>query len=440
MRVSPIDGVERITSFKRLDHFGVVLVAAVPVESALASWRQRTLQMAVLIALGGVVLTILYAVLLRRSRERQRSAAIISESRSLLLEVQAVAHLGYYVYDMVADRWDSSEILDMIFGIDSGYRRDALGWLDLVAPDQKAEMTLYLEEIVVGLHDFDKEYRICRNADGVERWVAGLGKVERDEKGRAIRMIGTVRDVTEKIRSQDELSKKAEELARSNADLEQFAYVASHDLREPLRMVASYMRLLELRYGGGLNAEAHEFIAFAREGAFRMDKLVLDLLAYSRIGRIPDEPGQVQLTDVIDYVRHQLANRISETGAELLVDSALPTVSGHVEELIRLFQNLIDNAIKYRSPDRSPVIRVSACSTEGGSIIRVADNGIGIDPEYFERIFVIFQRLHRHPGYEGTGIGLAICKKIAEQHGGRIWVESVPGEGTTFNVALKSVK
>ncbi|WP_244511155.1 ATP-binding protein [Magnetospirillum fulvum] len=438
LRVSPVDGVERITSFKRLDRFGLVLIAAIPVEAALAPWRHRTLKMAVLIGLGSLILTVLSVVLLRRRSERQRSAAIISESRSLLLEVQAVAQLGYYVYDMVADRWESSEILDSIFGIGPEDRRDAQGWLDLVVPEQKAEMAIYLDEIVAGKHDFDKEYRICRKSDGAVRWVVGLGKVERDETGRAIRMIGTIRDVTDKINAQEELSKKAEELARSNADLEQFAYVASHDLREPLRMVASYMRLLERRYGDSLNAEAHEFIAFAREGAFRMDKLVLDLLAYSRVGRVSDEPGPVRLDEVIECVLRQLADRIDESRAEINVVANLPIVSGHREELIRLFQNLIDNAIKYRASERPLLIQITARTDTPFSVITVADNGIGIEPDYFERIFVIFQRLHRHPGYEGTGIGLAICKKIAEQYGGRIWVDSASGNGAAFHIALKT--
>lgn len=437
-RVSPVDGGDRITSFKRLDRFGLVLIAAVPVETALAPWRHRTLKMAVLIVLGGLVLTLLSVVLLRRRAERERSAAIISESRSLLLEVQAVAHLGYYVYDMIEDRWESSEILDSIFGIGPVYPRDAKGWLDLVVPEQKAEMAAYLDEIVAGEHDFDKEYRIRRQSDGAVRWVAGLGKVERDGSNRAIRMIGTIHDVTDKIRAQEELSKQAEELARSNADLEQFAYVASHDLREPLRMVASYMRLLERRYGSSLNEEAHEFIAYAREGAFRMDKLVLDLLAYSRVGRLSEEPGPVRMGEVIDSALHQLADRIDESGADIRVASNLPTVSGHHEELVRLFQNLIDNAIKYRAPERSPRIEITARFDRPFTVITVADNGIGIDPDYFERIFVIFQRLHRHPGYEGTGIGLAICKKIAEQYGGRIWVESASGQGAAFHIALKT--
>jgi len=440
LRVSPVDGVERITSFKRLERLGLVLIAAVPVETALAPWRQRTVKMAVLIVLGGLILTVLSVVLLRRRSERERSAAIISESRSLLLEVQAVAHLGYYVYDMVADRWESSEILDSIFGIGPQHPRDAQGWLDLIDPEQKAEMATYLDEIVAGKHDFDKEYRIRRKSDGAVRWVVGLGKVERNETGRAIRMIGTIRDVTDKIRAQEELSKKAEELARSNADLEQFAYVASHDLREPLRMVASYMRLLERRYGGSLNAEAHEFIAFAREGAFRMDKLVLDLLAYSRVGRLTDDPGPVRLDEVIDCVLRQLADRIDESGTEIRVASNLPIVSGHFEELVRLFQNLVDNAIKYRAPERSPLIDISVRADTPFSVVTVADNGIGIDPDYFERIFVIFQRLHRHPGYEGTGIGLAICKKIAEQYGGRIWVDSAFGQGAAFHITLKTAK
>jgi light-regulated signal transduction histidine kinase (bacteriophytochrome) len=309
-------------------------------------------------------------------------------------------------------------------------------WLDLVVPDQRDEMAAYLSGIVAGPHDFDKEYRIRRKTDGAERWVAGLGKVERDATGRGVRMIGTIRDITETIRIQQELRSKAEELARSNADLEQFAYVASHDLREPLRMVNAYVSLLDRRYGERFDDEAREFLAFAREGATRMDALVLDLLAYSRIGRVVDSAVPVPLGQVVEAAIRHLAGKIDAAAARVEVAPDLPMVIGRVSEMIRLFQNLIDNAVKYRAPDRPPVIRISWRATDSQWIVTVADNGLGIAPEYFDRIFVIFQRLHRQPEYEGTGIGLAICKKIVEQHGGSIGLESRVGAGSAFHVSL----
>ncbi|GEM_PF-1022867 len=223
------------------------------------------------------------------------------------------------------------------------------------------------------------------------------------------------------------------ELARSNTELEQFAYVASHDLRAPLRQVSSFMTLLERQYGSGLDAEAREYIGFARDGARRMDQLIVDLLDYSRIGRHDRPKGAVDLTAV---VADALRNLTAVLGEAQVTVADLPTVIGDTIELIRLFQNLIGNAAKYRDPSRPLALSVTAARDGRWWVIAVKDNGIGIAPEHFEAIFRIFQRLHGVGQYEGTGIGLASCKKIAEHHGGRIWLQSTPGEGSEFFVSL----
>ena len=341
---------------------------------------------------------------------------------------------------MRVDRWRSSPILDEIFGIGPDYPRSGQGWLDLIAPAMRAEMAAYLAEIQSGAHDFDKSYAIVRHGDGAQRWVAGLGKIEHDAGGRPIRMVGTIRDITDQRRAEQALLDKAEELERSNTELEQFAYVASHDLREPLRMVSSYVDLLARRYNDRLDDDAREFIAFAKDGAARMDRLILDLLEYSRIGRITRPMLPVALGPVVERALAALSLKIEESGAEMSTPpSILPTVLGDGEELMRLFQNLIGNAIKYRDPERKPVITIEAENAGKEWIITVADNGIGIDPKYYERVFLIFQRLHRRGEFEGTGIGLAICKKIVEHHGGRIWVQSTPGEGSRFSITLPPI-
>ena len=224
------------------------------------------------------------------------------------------------------------------------------------------------------------------------------------------------------------------DLARSNAELEQLAYVASHDLQEPLRMVASYLQLLEQRYQASLDADAHEFIGFAVNGAKRMQSLIDDLLTYSRIG-IRGAPLQpVDCAAVTTTVLHSLHMAIAEGDAQITCDS-LPVVMGDATQLTQLFQNLLANAIKFR---REKPVRIHIAAEPDGDFWRfsVQDNGIGIAPEYFERIFVMFQRLHSRSLYAGTGIGLAICKKIVERHGGHIWVESVPGQGSTFYFTL----
>jgi PAS domain S-box-containing protein len=251
-----------------------------------------------------------------------------------------------------------------------------------------------------------------------------------------------VRDVTERERAAEQLRRSAEvlatqaaELARSNEELEQFAYVASHDLQEPLRMVASYTQLLARRYRGKLDADADEFIGYAVDGANRMQRLIRDLLEYSRVGTRGGAFAPTAADEVIDQIVRDLGTAIAESGATL-TRGPLPVVNADPSQLRQLFQNLIENAIKYRRPEAAPQIAIVA--ERDGALWRFAitDNGIGIAPEYAERVFVIFQRLHTQAEYGGTGIGLAICKKIVERHGGRIWIESQPGAGTTFQFTL----
>ncbi|OAN55212.1 hypothetical protein A6A04_11150 [Paramagnetospirillum marisnigri] len=250
------------------------------------------------------------------------------------------------------------------------------------------------------------------------------------------RLLVVVRDVSERKEAERILTERTEALERSNADLEQFAYVASHDLREPLRMVSSYMALLERRYGDKLDKDGHDFIAFAKEGAVRMDRLVQDLLEFSRVGRINDPPTAVALDVLTANVLRVLRPVIAEAGARVNIPTSLPVVVCCGNEVFLLFQNLISNAIKFRSPERAAKITVTAERDGDAWRFTVADNGIGIEPDYYDRIFKIFHRLHTREQYDGTGIGLSICKKIVERHGGRIWVESTPGQGTRFHFTL----
>ncbi|HXX35486.1 MAG TPA: histidine kinase N-terminal 7TM domain-containing protein [Thermodesulfobacteriota bacterium] len=252
--------------------------------------------------------------------------------------------------------------------------------------------------------------------------------------GKVIEVIGFARDITDRKKAEEALKKKTEELARSNRELEAFAYVASHDLQEPLRMVTNFVQLLAKRYKGNLDSNADDFIHFAVDGAMRMWNLINDLLAYSRVGTRghPFEP--IHCETILEGVLRNLKVTMEESGAVVTHDS-LPTVMADRSQLGQLFQNLIGNAIKFRGNER-PRIHVSANRNGNGWTFSVRDNGIGIAPEYTERIFIIFQRLHGREQYPGTGIGLAICKKIVERHGGRIWVESTPEKGATFYFTL----
>ncbi len=255
-----------------------------------------------------------------------------------------------------------------------------------------------------------------------------------DKAGRPEYLLGISEDITERIEAQKALEVTAAELQRSNTELEQFAYVASHDLQEPLRMVASYTQLLEKRYSDKLDQDAKEFIAYAVDGAKRMQRFINDLLEYSRVGTRgrPFEP--VDSSAVVAQARQNLKVAVEESHASITMDE-LPNVSGDAVQLTQLFQNLIANAIKFRSKE-PPAIHISAERQDDAWLFSIRDNGIGIDPEFAERIFVIFQRLHTRDEYEGTGIGLSVCKKIVERHGGRIWVESEKGKGATFYLTI----
>lgn len=256
----------------------------------------------------------------------------------------------------------------------------------------------------------------------------------RDSAGLAIGAAHIVRDITERKRVSEDLAKKTAELARSNQELEQFAYIASHDLQEPLRMISSYVQLLAKRYQGKLDQDADEFIHYAVDGAARMQRLITDLLSYSRVGTRgkpfePTDSYQV-LAAALDNLQLAIADN-----AAFITHDRLPTVTADGSQLTQLFQNLIGNAIKFHST-LPPTIHIGAQQQDNEWLFSVRDNGIGIAPEHFERIFMIFQRLHASAEYPGTGIGLAVCKRIVERHGGRIWIESQPGQGATFFFTL----
>jgi PAS domain S-box-containing protein len=255
------------------------------------------------------------------------------------------------------------------------------------------------------------------------------------EGDKGIVITAAIRDITIRKNAEANLLQKMEELNRSNEELGQFAYIASHDLQEPLRMVASYTQLLSSRYKGKLDSDADEFIAFAVDGANRMQRLIQDLLAYSRVGTIGRDLRDTSSEEALQEALINLSSTIEESGARVSHDP-LPTVQADEMQLVQLFQNLVGNAIKYQPPG-VPRVHISAAKNGGEKwIFSVQDNGLGIDPQYFARIFGMFQRLHKREEFAGTGIGLAICKKIVERHGGRISVESQPGQGSTFRFAL----
>jgi signal transduction histidine kinase len=235
-------------------------------------------------------------------------------------------------------------------------------------------------------------------------------------------------------RAEEELARKVEELARSNMELEQFAYVASHDLQEPLRMVAAYTQLLAERYHGKLDEQADKYIHYAVDGALRMQTLIQDLLAFSRAGRADMEREAADCNLLVEEALKNLSIAIRESGAKVNFE-CLPMITGNRAQLRQVFQNLIGNAVKFHG-SQPPVVEISAQQEGEHWLFSLSDNGIGIAPEHVDSIFVVFQRLHTRNEYQGNGIGLSICKKIIERHGGRIWVESQEGQGATFKFTL----
>jgi PAS domain S-box-containing protein len=320
-----------------------------------------------------------------------------------------------------------------------GYRRNELlgqkvkniipeGFAErLVADDLRSAEDALAQQIGMGIE------LIARRKDGsefpIELMLSPLANPE------GILVTAAIRDISIRKVADGNLARKVEELSRSNEELGQFAYIASHDLQEPLRMVASYTQLLSRRYKGKLDSDADEFIAFAVDGANRMQRLIQDLLIYSRVGTKENKLADISSEHALQQALKNLHGSIQDTGAQVTHDQ-LPVIKADESQLVQLFQNLVGNAIKYQNPG-TPRIHISAAAADRKQCtFSVHDNGLGIDPQYFERIFGMFQRLHKRDEFAGTGIGLAICKKIVERHGGNISVDSKPGEGSTFRFTL----
>jgi PAS domain S-box-containing protein len=312
-----------------------------------------------------------------------------------------------------------------------GYSRDEMIGHPMTDFLDEVNRSILDEQIIRRRKGADAPYEITwRKKEGQEVYTIMSPKPVFRADGRFKGSFVVVTDITSRKQAEEALSRQAAELARSNAELEQFAYVASHDMQEPLRMVASYVQLLARRYKDRFDDDANEFIGYAVEGAKRMQQMINDLLAYSRVGRRAEIFKPIECETALDWALMNLATLIAESNSVVTHDP-LPNVVACAGQLGQLFQNLIGNAVRFRAGS-PPRVHVSAERNGGEWLFSVRDNGIGFDMKYADRIFMIFQRLHGKGHYPGTGIGLAICKKIVERHGGRIWVESDPGEGTTF--------
>ena len=357
----------------------------------------------------------------------------LRESEERLRLAQKGGNVGVWDWNTVTDELSFTPELEHLYGLSQGTIKTYQDWRQLTHPDDIEKIEAERDDKIAKNEPFDLEFRIFHKSGDI-RWLSARGGAIVNKKGDVIRVLGINTDITERKQAEEQVKLRTEELAKSNADLKQFTYVASHDLREPLRMISSFLQLLERRYIDQLDEDANEFIGFAVEGAKRLDSMIMDLLEYSRVANKEIQFTGLDLEKVIDQIISNLNVLIEENSAQITYDS-LPIIRGDENQMIILFQNLIGNAIKYRQ-EETPKIHVSAEKEANQYVIRVKDNGMGIDPQHLERIFTIFHRLHPHTEYKGTGIGLSIAQRIVHQHGGEIWAESEPGKGSTFSFSI----
>jgi PAS domain S-box-containing protein len=416
--------------------------SAYPLETALDTLRIFVFSLALTCLLVGA------EALQRRRAEagleevRRSLETRVAERTASLGTAQELAHLGSWELDVESGRVAWSDEMYRIYGYGTSRVPISLDRaLGSIVASDRDRVRSALEQALRSPNPprdafSSLPYRI-RLANGEERILEGRSKISELREGRPVRMIGTVQDITERVRMLNALKEREAELTRSNRDLEQFAYVASHDLQEPRGLIEGYTRLLTERYGGRLEPGANEFLSQVRDAAVRMRRLIDELLEFSRLAGGSGTFERVPADSALDEALANLRPTLEGARADVSRSSRLPEVEADRVQLVRVFQNLISNALKFRSAEK-PQIRIEARLDGAEWVFSVGDNGIGIAPEYHDRIFSIFQRLHTREAYPGTGMGLAICKRIVERHGGRIWVESrgVPREGATFLFTL----
>lgn len=362
-----------------------------------------------------------------------KNRAIRDNHERLNLALKA-SGVGTWNLDLSENRIVFDEFANPLFGYPAGaYDAEFDLFLKMIHRDDRGRVEQELRGATADIGGYESSFRVSW-PDGAIHDLSARGKVIPGNDHTHTIVTGVIWDVTERKRSEERLARLLAELERSNKELELFAYVASHDLQEPLRMISSYTQLLERRYSAKLDDDAREFIGYAVDGATRMQRLINDLLEFSRVSTRGKPLGKTDLAEILGNVRANLSVAIEESGA-IITNDLMPVVSADAGQLSQLLQNLVGNGIKFRNGGR-PHVHVSAVETSLHWEISVRDNGIGIEQQYFDRIFVIFQRLHTKGDYPGTGIGLALCKRIVERHGGRIWVESKPNEGSTFSFTI----
>ena len=372
------------------------------------------------------------------TKSKNAEKAILISNERFNLVAKATSDI-IWDWDLATDKViRASDNMKKILGYDFiDANETASFWPDLIHPEDLPKINKHFETVFSNPSEMhmDSEYRVLK-ADGKYAYIYDKGFIVRDNTGKPIRVIGASQDMTKLKEHELQLQKHAKELAVSNEELEQFAYVASHDLQEPLRMVTSFLTKLEKKYSAVLDDKGKKYIDFAVDGAKRMRQIILDLLDYSRVGRSMDALENIDLNELLKEIRILLRKEIKDRQAAVVFNN-LPVLIGYSSPLQQVFRNLIGNALKYSRADTPPIIIITADELIHHWQFSITDNGIGIDEEFFDRIFVIFQRLHNKDEYSGTGIGLAITKKIIENMGGKIWLSSEKGKGSTFYLTIQ---
>jgi len=369
--------------------------------------------------------------------ERKKAEESLRQSETNLLAIFENTNTGFLLLDtlfnIISFNNQINHFAKILFGFELQGKQNLIS---LLLPERQKEFAGMFSAVIKGNNiNNETSYPLT---DGSIIWYHLSGNCVLDTNGKAVGICLAINDITEKKEAEQKLEQQNKELAISNTELEQFAYVASHDLQEPLRMVSSFLNLLEKRMDGQLDETNRQYIDFAVDGTRRMKSLIMALLEYSRVGTNKEDFAPVDLNEVVQYVTNVLDENIKKNTA-LITFKFLPVITANKTLITHLFLNLVNNALKYHG-DKEPVIEIGSTEDKDWYIFYVKDNGIGIDPKFFDKIFIIFQRLHNKSEYSGTGIGLAICKKIVEIHKGKIWVESEPGKGSTFYFSIPETK
>jgi PAS domain S-box-containing protein len=379
--------------------------------------------------------------------EQKKAEKLLIDSERLLRESQNIARLGSFVWDIPSGLWKSSGILDEIFGIDGNYIRSFDSWVSLVHPEYQKVMSDYVTFHVLGNNQkFDKEYQIIRKSDGQVRWVHGLGELEFEANNQPVRLIGTIIDITERKKVEEEINKlntsleervieRTAQLEAANSELQAFAYSVSHDLRAPLRAIDGFSKFVLEDYGSKLDSEGQRLLGLVRSNTQKMDKLITDILSLSRVSRTEHKKSAIDMTKMALSMYNEAALPEIQQKIELIIDP-LPGVFADPTFIKQVWINLLSNAIKFSSLSKNPEIRIGGYNEGKSNVYFVRDNGVGFNPEYSHKLFGVFQRLHKVTEFEGTGVGLAIVQRIILRHGGKVWAESKEGYGATFYFSL----